>query len=114
MYSFDFLKMQPDKGLVVSGLSPSNTYHRAISEPGRQYALYIHHSSDRRASYTVAAGSYHEILSLRLQPGRYQADWVDPARGSVISSETFTHQDGDKTLTAPAYTVDIALRIKRH
>ena len=43
IYSFDFVKMSPDKNFVVSGI-PGGTYCRGISQPGEQYALYHHHS----------------------------------------------------------------------
>jgi hypothetical protein len=48
-----------------------------------------------------------------LAQGSYQADWVGPASGSVISSERFRHEGGDRSMSTPAYTVDVALRIKR-
>ena len=112
LYSFDFLKMRPDKALVAGGLPAANTYWRAISEPGKQYAFYIHHSRERRGSYVVAPGNYHEDLVFRLPRGNYQADWVDPATGSVIRSESFAHEGGNRKMPPPAYTVDIALRIK--
>jgi hypothetical protein len=113
MGSFDFLRMRPDHAFLVDGLPASHTYYRAITEPGEQYALYIHHSSERRGSYVVAPGDYREVLALKLPPGSYQADWVDPASGSVISSERFTYEGGNRRMGAPTYTVDIALRIKR-
>ena len=112
LYSFDFLKMRPDKVLLAGGLPAANTYWRAISEPGKQYAFYIHHSRERRGSYVVAPGNYHEDLVFRLPRGNYQADWVDPATGSVIRSESFAHEGGNRKMPPPAYTVDIALRIK--
>ncbi|MBZ5594261.1 MAG: hypothetical protein LAP39_18625 [Acidobacteriia bacterium] len=115
MYSFDFLKMRPDRGFVVSGLPSAATFSRAISEPGKQYALYIHHSQrgGQFGSYEAVPGSYHEDLTVSLPRGDYQADWVDPARGVVMASESFAHDDGNRTLATPSYTIDIALRIKR-
>ena len=50
---------------------------------------------------------------LNLPPGNYQTDWVDPERGSVIASQSFTQGSDDKMLTSPTYKIDIALRIKR-
>jgi hypothetical protein len=115
IYSFDFVKMSPDKSFVVSGI-PGGTYCRGISQRGEQYALYHHHSvleeSDKEY-YVATPGEYAETLVLGLPGGTYKADWVDPASGSVINSLTFTHQGGDKTLITPEHTVDIALRIKR-
>jgi hypothetical protein len=114
MYSFDFLKMHPDKSFVQGGM-PLGTYARGMSEPGKQYAYYHHHSSFGRntASYKVTPGSYQETLVLHLPAGSYQADWVDAATGAVVSSEKFTSDGGNHTLSTPMHTVDAALRIKR-
>ena len=113
MYSFDFLRMHPDKSFVQGGV-PLVTFARGMSEPGRQYAWYHHHSSFGRntASYKVTPGNYREDLVLHLPAGAYQADWVDTATGSVIRSESFTHAGGDRTLATPGHAVDIALRVK--
>jgi hypothetical protein len=48
-----------------------------------------------------------------LAQGSYQADWVGPASASVISGERFRHEGGARSISTPAYTVDVALRIKR-
>ena len=114
MYAFDFLKMHPDKSFVQGGV-PLGTYARGMSEPGKQYAYYHHHSSFGRntASYKVAPGNYQETLVLHLPAGSYQADWVDAATGSVITGEKFTHNGGNRTIATPTHTVDCALRIKR-
>ncbi|MGE5644847.1 MAG: hypothetical protein ACM336_03540 [Acidobacteriota bacterium] len=110
--SFDFIRMRADRGFVVNGI-PLGTYSRGMSEPGRQYAWYIHHSTGRGGDYTVTPGEYSETFEFSLPPGTYRADWVEPATGSVLRTETFTHESGTRKLTAPAYTIDIALRIKR-
>ncbi len=113
MSSFEFTKMHPDKPFVAGGLG-KDAYYRVLSEPGRQYAVYIHHSGERKTgSYEVAPGSYGESLVLDLPAGNYQADWVDPASGSVVESKKIEHQGGSFTLVAPRYKVDIALRIRR-
>ena len=111
--SFEFVRMAPDKGFVVSGVKAPE-YHRALSEPGKQYALYIHHSSEKvGGSYCVVPGDYREELVVKLLPGHYRAEWIDPETGSVLASETLEHQGGNRTLKTPAYKIDIALRIKR-
>jgi hypothetical protein len=114
MYSFDFLKMHPDKSFVRGGM-PLGTFARGMSEAGKQYAYYHHHSSFGRntASYKVVPGKYEENLVLHLPAGSYQADWVDAATGSVIHSEKFSHDGGNRKIDTPAHTVDSALRIKR-
>ena len=115
MYSFDFLKMTPDKTFVLDGI-PAGVYCRGISEPGNQYALYHHHSKYKEegtSSYIVTPGSYTENLELVLPSGTYKADWVDPASGATLGSETFTHHGGNRIFATPKHAVDIALRIKR-
>jgi hypothetical protein len=113
IYSVDFLKMSPGVSFVVGGI-PTGVYCRGISETGKQYALYHHHSRrDTESSYTVTPGDYVENLDLDLPGGTYVADWVDPASGSTLGSETFAHHGGNRTLTTPTHKVDVALRIKR-
>lgn len=116
MYSFDFLRMSPDRRFVRDGLPPG-VFCRGMSEPGRQYALYYHHSryNDLKnvTGYIVEPGEYADHLLLDLPGGNYRLDWVDPATGKVLDSESFVHQGGDRLFNTPAYTIDIALRIKR-
>jgi hypothetical protein len=38
---------------------------------------------------------------------------VNPKTGEVERSEGFAHAGGDRPLISPAYTEDIALRVKR-
>ena len=95
----------------MSGV-PDGAYCRAISEPGHQYALYLHHSTGGRGgAYTVTPGKYKERLVLSLPTGSYRLDWVDPATGSVLRTETFAHSGGERTLTTPEHSVDVALRL---
>ena len=114
LYSFDFIKMHADKSFVVSGI-PEGVYCRGLSQPGEQYALYHHHSriAPDLMYYIGTPGNYSETLVLNLPGGTYQADWVDPASSSIMSSNSFTHQGGKKNLIAPEHKLDIALRIKR-
>jgi len=114
IYSFDFVKMRPDKSFIVGGV-PSGVFCRGISQPGEQYALYLHHSTGGRKEdyYTVTPGKYLEKLVLELPAGKYRADWVDPASGTEVGTESFTHRGGTRTLTTPKHSVDIALRIRR-
>lgn len=117
MYSFNFLKMSPDVNFLVSGL-PTGVFCRGMSEPGKQYALYHHHSEYKAqgdtSSYVVKPGSYVENLLLTLPGGTYRADWVEPATGSTLGTETFTHQGGDRRFETPQHAVDVALRIRRY
>jgi hypothetical protein len=111
--SFDLEGMTKDSGFVASGL-PDGTYSRAISEPGRQYAAYHHHSTGGRGnSYTVTPGNYREELTLELPAGTYVLEWVHPATGEILGNESFRHDRGTRTVRTPEHNVDIALRLKR-
>jgi hypothetical protein len=111
--SFDYVAMQPDRGFVISGLG-RQIHYRGMSQHGVQYALYMHHSEGGEGgSYSVCPGNYEETLVLDLPPGTYKAEWIDPASGSVIGTETFTQGRGTHNINTPHYSIDIALRIKR-
>jgi len=111
--SFTFDQLVPDKGFVVSGFD-RETHYRGMSQYGKQYALYIHHSEGGEgAAYTVTPGQYHENLVLNLPPGNYKAEWIDPASYSTLATENFEQKGALHVLNTPTYTVDIALRIKR-
>lgn len=113
MDGFDFVRMAPDKGFLVSGVCAPQ-YHRALSEPGKQYALYLHHSAEKvGGSYRVIPGDYHEDLVFALPAGHYRADWVDPETGAVLRTDDLMREGGLCTLTAPVYRIDLALKIKR-
>ena len=111
--SFDFVKMHRDTSTVVGGV-PVGSYSHCISEPGKQYAFYIHHSvlKDSGASYQVTPGKYTENLAFNLPAGQYTAEWVNPNSGKMLTRQIFSHKGGIKTLTTPTYSVDMALRIK--
>ena len=113
IYSFDFLKMKPDKSMVMRGM-PNDAIWRGMSEPGKQYAIYLHHSMLRHGeNYVVVPGQYQHDLVLRLPAGADQADWVDPASGKMLRTDRLSSQNDEQVLATPVYTVDMALRIKR-
>ena len=113
MNSFDFVRMRQDKSVRLVGAA-QNALCRCSSEPGRQYALYLHHSiGERTAVYTVQPGSYTEVIEIPMPAGTYRADWIVPASGAVVRTETIAHGGGDCTLTTPVHAIDIALRLKK-
>ncbi len=113
IHSFDFLRMHPGISYVLNGIPPG-TYCRGMCEEGKQYALYHHHSTGGSGNmYTVTPGDYAEDLVLNLTANTYKVDWVDPASGAVLRTETIKHNGGNRTISSPKHTVDIALRIKR-
>jgi len=111
--SFSFDNMVPDRGFVVSGFDRETRY-RGLSQYGKQYALYIHHSEGGGgAAYTVTPGEYLENLVLNLPPGNYKAEWIDPASYAILAIQDFKQTGALHVLETPTYSIDIALRIKR-
>lgn len=111
--SFDFVRMKPDKAFVTEGPA-KGAYWRALADPGRQYALYLHRSSDRRTgSYEATPGDYQENLSVALPKAAYRVEWVEPATGRVLDSSRIETEGGPKKLASPRFEVDLALRIRR-
>jgi hypothetical protein len=105
--------MRPDRGVLAGGL-PQQSFWRAISEAGKQYAIYIHHSSyaEGRRRYEVSETPLELDLALDLPGGAYRVEWIRPADLAVLSTQTFEHGGGRVELaTSPEHQADIAIRI---
>jgi hypothetical protein len=100
LYGFDFLRMAPDTKTLRGGV-PAKATARVLSEPGKQYALYLH-------------GGTRADLKLDLPAGTYSVEWVDTKTGKVAGREKLTHKGGVVSLRSPAYSEDIALRIRNN
>ncbi len=118
--SYDFIRMKQDTNFIAGGI-PENAFVRAISEPGKQYMFYIHHSKygcwfwepmQMGACYTVIPGNYYNDLAFEFEPGTYTAQWINPETGAIIDSKNFTHEGGERIFHTPLYKVDIAFRLK--
>ncbi len=72
---------------------------RVISNPGREYGIYLD-------------GNGRTDLTLDLPAGNYAGDWVDVRTGRIEKSENFRHPGGDKVLQTPNFQNGIALRLK--
>jgi hypothetical protein len=44
--------------------------------------------------------------------GSYRAEWIDPKTGKTEKDERFDHTGGARSLSSPAYSEDIAVRIQ--
>ncbi len=109
MDGLDFVKMRPHNELIrkqriapapkgaKAGPAPTA---RLLAEPGRQYAAYVR-------------GGVGAELTLEMPAGAYRAEWVCTRTGKVDKGEDFRHAGGERTLTAPAYVEDVALRVRR-
>jgi hypothetical protein len=96
---------------------PDSSFCNALSEPGKQYALYLFRASFESgwgAHFMANPGNYLDTLILNEIPaGTYLKEWIDPVSGNIISSEKLNWQGGDMNLTTPPYSVDIAFRMKK-
>lgn len=99
IHGFDFVHMGPDNGVVTGGI-PGGASIRALVQPGKQVAIYL-------------KGGSQATLQVSLPSGSYKADWVDPKSGAVGGTSTFSHAGGNRTLSSPGYSEDIALKILR-
>ena len=99
IHRFDFVRMKPDNS-VVKGALPEDVTVRVLAEPGQAYAVYVN-------------GSGLSDLGIELPSGQYGAEWVNPKTGRTEKAEPFQHDGGIRTLHAPTYVDDIALRIVR-
>ena len=96
---FDFIRMKPDEAVLKGGLPAKGRAH-VLSEPGRQYAVYLFGGRSAR-------------LSLALPDGEYVAEWISPLTGKVLKAEKSTATGTPVGLNSPEYDPDIALRIRR-
>jgi hypothetical protein len=114
MESNAFQRMRQDRNVVTAGVPAGSTW-RAITEPGKQYALYLHHSSsgERRRSYAPSERSLAVELALSLPPGSYHIEWVAPASGAVLRTDSLKApaEGSVKLRPSPEHSADIALRI---
>lgn len=99
LHGFEFIRMKPDETLLKGGL-PEKGRGRVLSEPGKQYALYLF-------------GGKSAKPQLALPEGRYKAEWISPVSGKVVKSETISSSGDAVTLESPEFDPDIALKMKR-
>ena len=94
---FDFLRMKPDSTLIRNPANIKNAH--SLSEPGKQYALYIF-------------GKGPLDLELSVPQGTYEVEYLNPVSGKTEQREPAS-SDGVLELTTPAFEEDIAIRIVR-
>ena len=99
MESFDFINMRPDSTTVTGGV-PSNAISQVLSEPGKQYAIYLYRGDKVN-------------LELLLPAGNYEYEWLNTLTGKYSDKSLLKNVSGKVTLTSPVYTEDIALRLLR-
>ncbi len=109
--SFDYIRMRRVTDFSVSAGARASV----LGENGRQYALYICHSQLKNHSFWVGTpGNYQDEITLHTVPaGTYKMEWIDPATGKVKQTEIRKHVGAKFVAKTPAYSMDLALRIRR-
>jgi len=111
---FDYINMVRDTH-TIKKVSIGASYEM-MSEKGRQYAMYMHHSFTNSGGasgtyYEPEYGSYEPTLTLRLDKGEYVATFINPETLGILNETSITSDGGDTLLACPRYKLDIALKI---
>ena len=109
--SFDYVRMHR----LTDYTAPAGTVSSAIAENGKQYAFYIFHGTLTKRHFWVGTpGSYEDEIVLNTIPaGTYKLEWIEPATGAVKHTESRTHPGAKFVMKTPAYSMDLALRMRR-
>jgi len=114
MSGLDFIRMTPDDSVIAGGV-PAGGSARALVERGRAMAIYIRKTAaaqgTKKPPVTVAPPAATE-LQVALPEGGWDAEWLDPKSGSIMSRERVTG-GATRTLSSPVYDEDIAVRLVR-
>ena len=96
MNSLDFVRMAPAHSVLRSG-APDGASVQILAAPGKEYAIYLHHGSERngrRPKYAVDPAPRTPELTIDLPAGKYRAEWVDTKDGRMAKREEFAHPGG--------------------
>jgi len=113
--SFDFVKMTRDKDTLCNVSVGASV--NMISEKGRQYAIYMHHSfpnlrnSYRGSFYEPNYGDYCPAITLLLDEGDYTVTFIEPESLKVLEEINITSDGAETKLVCPRYKLDIAIKI---
>lgn len=108
-----FVRMAPAPSMVKAGV-PEDASVRVLAQSGEAYAIYLHHGrvvKNAKPRYQIAPGPHSVQLTLALPPGRYRVSWLNTKTGNIDKRGKFAHSGGDRILTSPSYTEDIALKL---
>jgi hypothetical protein len=111
--SFDFLRMAPQQKVVAGGV-PAGASARVLAEPGKAYAIYLHHGrevKDAKPKYQVDGARRTCVLALDLPAGAYDVGWLNTKTGEFDNRDVLVHRGGQALLPSPEYSEDIVLRI---
>jgi hypothetical protein len=95
--NFSLVDLRPDTTAVKHA---AGVVAHALSNPGREYAIYLD-------------GNGPTDLTLTLPAGEYRAEWFSTKTGAIDKSENFHHAGATTILTSPPFENGIALRLAR-
>ncbi|MEX2233650.1 MAG: hypothetical protein WD824_15910 [Cyclobacteriaceae bacterium] len=95
--SFDYLRMKPDTTTILNSIELKGL--QVLSEPGKQYGIYI-------------SGKGPFNFQLSIPAGTYEVEFLDPLTGVSEKAQPIT-STGSVTLTTPSYTEDVAVKISK-
>jgi hypothetical protein len=97
LHALPFLRMKADQATVRH--APGVEW-QAFSSPGEAYAIYLN-----------GKGPFE--LTLHMTAGQYSVEWVSTLDGKVVEMKPLAHRGGTVKLRSPAFSEDIALRIRK-
>jgi hypothetical protein len=109
MRGLDFVRMKPMAELIAGGVQRGYRAY-GLAEPGRAYAVYLGRDPGDKAA---ATGPQQVTLQVRLAPGTYTAEWVNPRTGQVDKRETVRATGELTALASPTFEDDLAVRLTR-
>ena len=115
IHDLDFIKMRPDAVKVQAEL-PQGATLRALAKPGEQYLIYVRTGIGQKKGgpeLKKSFGNGELSVDLNLPAGEYVAEWLDTKACTVAHQARFTHVQGKRMITAPAFAEDIALVIRK-
>jgi len=110
-----FWRMQPAAEGMVRG--PEGAAVHALEEPGKIYAVYIHHGrvvKDGKPRFQVDEAEAARPVTLQLPPGTYTVTWRGTKSGVDEKTEDLkvTSPSQQTHLTSPVYAEDIAFVVR--
>ena len=114
MESFNYISMKRDRE-TVRRVNVSANIH-AISEKGKQYAMYMHHSHLNYGEFTETfyipcTGVYEPVITARIEKGKYTITFIEPETLKIIEERKLVSDGKEMEIKFPKYSLDIAVKI---
>ena len=106
---FEFIRMRPDPAVVAGGV-PAGHRAYALAQPDKAWAIYVARDTKDKNAPT---GPQTVSLQLRVPPGDYRTEWVNPRTGAVDKRAEVKLAGGVLELASPTFEEDIALRVRK-